>query len=99
MKFVYKKTFGSVVTPIIPIGIHSNHGYFQTTALIDSGSHFNIFDSQIGDALGIEVNKGKKQNVYGVVGKETAVYFHTVTLEIKDYKYETEVGFMKNNNF
>jgi predicted aspartyl protease len=51
-------------------------------ALIDTGASYCIFHSDIGRAVGIEIERGEHEQTVGVSGALTAIYIHTVSLYI-----------------
>ena len=89
MKFRYKK-FGNVLRPVIPIKVSSskNPEGFGYEVLVDSGADLSIFHADIGEALGIDVKKGKPQEVFGVGGKASIYTFTKL-------QSASEVGLMK----
>jgi len=103
MKFDYFKFilpqksdfFGSaILKPIIPIRIAFADRSLQYDALIDSGADFSIFHEEIGRALGIDIEAGRRLHFGGVQRAEPAVaYLHEVELIIGGWKHKTVVGF------
>lgn len=95
MKFRYKK-FGNVLRPVIPIKVSSSKnpegmGY---EVLVDSGADLCIFHAEIGEALGIDIKKGKPQEVFGIGGKASIFYLHKITVVVGGWSYEIDAGFM-----
>ena len=66
--------------------------------LIDSGADICIFDAEIADILGIQIETGTKQTVSGITGTSEFYYIHEVTLNIGGWKHKAKVGFLKNIN-
>jgi len=62
--------------------------------LVDSGADFCIFSSEAGEALGLNIKKGKMRKVFGVGGKVSLYYLHKVNIEVGGWMYEIEAGFM-----
>ena len=103
MKFAYKKLPAvpseafpnrkSVLSPIIPITIEYRSKKIGYEALVDSGADWNIFPSLLGDILGIDVPKGKKDNFGGIGGGSFVAYFHEVTLHIGGWPMKVNCGF------
>jgi hypothetical protein len=106
MKFDYARYRGpgpSIVRPIIPVLIHNPQAGLDEPirsviceALVDSGSDFCIFPSELGEMIGIDVEKGSRKIIGGVVaGESRPVYFHIVDLSIEEgRRFEAWVGFM-----
>ena len=92
MKFWYKEFQVSateafpgrtkIYRPIIPFGIESRYKKIGYEVLLDSGADWNLFHSVIGEILGIDVPKGKKQPFGGIGGGNYLAYFHEVTIFI-----------------
>jgi predicted aspartyl protease len=103
MKFRYFKFplseksnfFGSsILKPIIPVGLTVDSNDLQYAALIDSGADFCIFDAEIGEALGLNVESGKKLRFGGIQEAGAAeAFLHDVTITIGGWKHKTTAGF------
>ncbi len=96
MKFSYKSFSPEVVRPVIPIKISYKGQSIRYEVLVDSGADFCIFDAQIGEILGIDIESGKREIVGGITGVVENYYTHPVSLAVGDYQYKTEVGFLPN---
>jgi len=85
-----KKT---ILRPMIPVIILHNKQYVMYEALLDSGSDYNIFPSEIADILGLSLSKGKRKTISGI-GKGTIKgYEHEVTFRIGDKTIITKAIF------
>jgi len=103
MKFPYRKFtlpqysdfFGrSILRPIVSVSISVGDKKIRYEALIDSGADFCIFDGEIGEYLGLEVNKGALLMFGGIQGMSNSkAYMHEVVLDIGGLSYKTMVGF------
>ncbi|MGA8736812.1 MAG: aspartyl protease family protein [Terriglobales bacterium] len=49
-------------------------------SIIDSGANDCIFHAQIAERVGFDVKKGKVSQTYGVDGKSSVIYFHSINL-------------------
>ena len=96
MKFRYKKIALGIIRPIIPIGLEHNNIYVHTEVLVDSGADRCIFDSQLGEIIGLEVDKGRLDLVEGISGKPEPYYTHTINIMVGGYKYTIQAGFKPN---
>ncbi|MFA5936369.1 MAG: retropepsin-like aspartic protease [Candidatus Paceibacterota bacterium] len=94
MKFNYKRYNSEIIRPVIEIKLKSNSNVLRYEVLVDSGADFCIFSSEAGEALGIDVKKGKVREVFGVGGKASLYYLHKVNIEVGGWTYEIEAGFM-----
>jgi hypothetical protein len=105
MKFDYFKFplpqksnfFGSsILKPIIPAVILNpcNDKSIKYAALIDSGADFCIFDAEVGEFLGIDIESGQKEIFGGIQARGGAIaYLHAIEIEIGGWKYKTTVAF------
>ena len=79
MKFRYAR-YGSTLRPVIPVKIKYGGNEIGYEVLVDSGADLCLFDEEIGQALGIDVRKGKAHEVFGVGGKSSLYYIHKINL-------------------
>jgi len=95
MNFRYKK-YGNVLRPVIPIKLSSldNKISLGYEVLVDSGADLCIFHAEIGEELGIDIKKGKPQEVFGIGGKASIFYLHKIMIAVGGWPYEIEAGFM-----
>ena len=93
MKFSYKK-YNGILRPVIPIKLKNQNQEIKYEVLVDSGADFSLFNSEIGEAIGIDVKKGKVKQIFGVGGKAALYYLHKVNIEIDKKTFEIEAGFM-----
>ena len=93
MKFKYSR-YGSVLRPIIPILVQHGSSEIGYEVLVDSGADVCLFSSGIGEALGIEVKKGRPCEILGVGGKYSVAYFRMVTIVVGESTFCIEAGFM-----
>lgn len=96
MKFNYKKYSNSILRPVIPIKLKNKEHEIGYEVLVDSGADICIFDAEIGEAIGIDIKKGKIREIFGVGGKASVYYLHKVSIEIGGWVYDIEAGFMPN---
>ncbi|MEK7176328.1 MAG: aspartyl protease family protein [Patescibacteria group bacterium] len=81
MKFLYKK-YGSRFRPVIPITLKNKERTLKYEALVDSGADICFFHSEVGEQLGLDVCKGKAEEVFGIGGKASVYYLHKITIEV-----------------
>lgn len=100
MKFRYKKIGDDFERPIIPIEIINEKDRSQSVkyeVLVDSGADLNIFDAQIGEAIGIDIKSGVEQMVGGITsGPREPFYLHKVVIKLPGAYYTAMVGFKEN---
>jgi len=78
--------------PIIPLFVARADRVVPIYALIDSGAIVSLFNSGIGRALGIEIEKGEPFRPTGI-GGQILTYMHEVVLKIGDVELKTKVAF------
>lgn len=66
--------------------------------LLDSGADSCIFDTQIGNMLGLDIKSGRVEEFQGIAPSSVPAYFHKIKYQIVgiDVKYEMEASFMDN---
>jgi len=96
MKFNYKRYSNSVLRPVIPIKLKNKDMEIGYEVLVDSGADLCIFNAEIGEAIGIDIKKGKPCEVFGVGGKVSIYYLHKVKIEVGGWPFEIKAGFMPN---
>ena len=71
-------------------GFESN----RIRALVDSGSVITIFDSSVGERLGIPIRSGPSERLQGFSRTDdTLVYFHEVLMLVAGTSVRTKIGF------
>src|SRR3989338_10504396 len=93
MKFRYKR-YGDTLRPVIPIKLINGKGEIGYEVLVDSGADLCIFSEAIGEAIGIDVRKGKQKEVFGIGGKASVFFVPSVEIEVGGWPYKIEAGFM-----
>ena len=94
MKFKYKKYGPEVLRPVIEIKVKSGDKAFGYHVLVDSGADICLFHAEVGEALGIDIKKGKREIVTGVGGKSSEYFLHKLEIEVGGWSYEIPVGFL-----
>ena len=96
MKFRYKKLGPGILRPIIPIQLEHDGRVLLYEVLVDSGADCCVFDAEIGEALGLDVESGERGAVSGLTGSPEFQYFHEVTLRIGGHPHRARAGFLRN---
>jgi len=81
--------------PVIPITLINGSNSIKYLALMDSGADLCVFHAEIGEQIGIDIESGKKQELYGIAGEEMLAFFHHIETEIGGYKLPCYAGFCK----
>lgn len=84
-----------ITRPFVKIRLKYNHKIdkFPTVCLLDSGADRNLFPSQWGQVLGINIYKGVERTHTGIGGTKLTSYTHNVGLYFGSYLFQTEVDF------
>lgn len=96
MKFSYKKYGGRYLRPVIPIEITRGGVSRKYEVLVDSGADFCIFDAEIGELLGLDIESGEKLPVSGITGVTETYYVHEVEIRVGGWPFKIKAGFLKN---
>lgn len=65
--------------------------------LVDSGADLCLFPSKIGEILGIEVDRGRKERIGGIAETPIIAYVHSVRLIVRGLSgVDVEVGFTES---
>ncbi len=96
MRFPYIQE-RSKFLPIISLQIKSKVkvDWITFDAFVDSGASYSIFKAEIGDILGLEMEKGNKILITVGDGSLIVVYIHRLIIQIGDEVFEAEIGFSK----
>jgi len=92
----FPKENGRLV-PLIPVILRHGDKEFEINALADSGASSCLFAGMLGVGLGLDVQKGPSQKIYGLGRGEVTAYYHKVTLQIGAVIWEEYVGFCLDN--
>ena len=93
MKFKYEKHNGTL-RPVIPIILKNKDLKIGYHVLVDSGADLCLFDAEVGKSISIDIEKGKKREVFGVGGKASIYFLCLVEIEVGGWAYAIEAGFM-----
>lgn len=93
MKFRYVK-YGQILRPVIPIKVKNRNQEIGYYVLIDSGADICLFNAEIGEIIGLDIKKWKIKEVFGIGGKASFYYLHKIKIEVGDWEYEIDAGFM-----
>ena len=102
MKFPYKKFVAQsrpggstsvVARPVIPVHLASGTSRVACEALVDSGADYSIFHAQIGEAIGMEIRKGRRMLFAGVAGVTQEGFRHSVRLGVGKWRLPCDVVF------
>lgn len=83
--------------PIVPVVLRNREKEFEIDALADSGASSCLFSGMLGLGLGLDVEKGPSQEIYGLGRGVVKAYYHKVILQIGNVVWEEYVGFCFEN--
>lgn len=92
LTFHYKMVDG-YWRPIILIEVIYKKSSIRHEVLIDSGADYCIFNGEIGEALGIDVQKGDRHIFKGIDGVEQIGYSHRIGINVRGIIYNAMAVF------
>ena len=95
MKFSYKKYGPGVLRPVIPIEVVYKNLSVPYEVLVDSGADFCIFDAQIADIFGVDLESGEKNEVAGITGVNAPIYFHNIVIKVGGWPFKIRAAFLR----
>lgn len=95
MKFKYKKYAPGIIRPVIPVEVCYGKQSIPYEVLVDSGADLNVFDAQIGELLGINIQSGSAQHVSGITKGSEIYYLHKIRMLVGGHEFKIKAGFKK----
>jgi len=94
VRFPYVQERGRFL-PVISLQLKAKGTRDRITfyAFVDSGASYSIFKAEIGDILGLEVEKGEKMFITVGDGSLIIDYIHRLVIQIGDDEFEAGIGF------
>lgn len=83
-----------MLRPVIPVKLKRNGNEIGYHVLVDSGADLCLFDAGLGREIGIDIENGKRKEVFGIGGKSSIYFLHLVTIEVGGWSFKIEAGFM-----
>lgn len=96
VRFHYKKLGPDTLRPIIPVQLEHSGRIFSYEVLIDSGADCCVFDSEIADALGIDITSGVRGEIAGLTGRPETFSLHDLVLCVGRHHHRARIGFLKH---
>ncbi len=94
MKFKYAKFQGRLL-PIILIRLKGKE-WVKFRAFVDSGAGYSVFQAEIAEILGLELEKGDKGYLTVGDGSQIKIYFHKIFVEVADRRFKATVAFSRH---
>ena len=82
-----------ILRPIIPVSLKNKQFSIRYEALVDSGSDFNIFPTEIAQRLNIDLKNSQTIHFSGVEDSPIEGYIARVLLSINHENFKTNVVF------
>lgn len=83
---------GNQYYPLIDVELHGPKENLVVKALIDSGASCSLFQPEIANYLGIQVNVGRKLYFQGIKGKIIG-YLHQIPMRLNHRKFDCYIAF------
>lgn len=105
MKFPYLKlpsldpNLKWIARPYIPIRLTGSKGFWEGYGLIDSGADRSLFNIQIAEKIGLDLNRDRNENFGGIEGGTIEAALQKVKLQIIGINKEIEIiaGFVSSS--
>lgn len=94
ISYPYQRSTNGNYFPIIDLKLYYKKIFLKTSALIDSGATISIFQEEVADELGIDIEGGKKTYLGGVGGRIKG-YIHTLDVEIAAKRFLCPIVFSR----
>lgn len=78
--------------PIIDLILKNDNNSIKTDAIVDSGAIMSIFQGNIADYIGLDIEKGQEKLFQGIGGKITG-YIHSVIVQVDNVKFSCKIAF------
>ncbi len=92
MKYPYIQHAGKFL-PIVPVELEGKDEWLEFNAYIDSGAGYTIFHAWVAEALGIELEKGKRDYVIVGDGSQIKVFIHRIGIRLAGLEFRVIIGF------
>jgi hypothetical protein len=94
MRFDYKRYSDVHVRPVIPVRVAASDRWIDYEVLVDSGADICIFDAELTERLGLDLESGEHAVISGAIGAAQDVYIHPVELTVGPRTFGVRVAFM-----
>ncbi len=94
MRFAYKRYSDAHARPVIPVRVAASDQWIDYEVLVDSGADICIFDAELAERLGIDLESGEHAVISGATGGVQDAYIHPVELTVGPRTFGARVAFM-----
>jgi len=85
---------GNQFFPLVDVKLKTEKNQIILKALVDSGATYSVFRAEIGEYLGIEIEKGKPVYLEGVGGRILG-YMHNILISLDRRFYKCKIIFSR----
>lgn len=83
--------------PYVPIRILNGDKFQDLRCLVDSGADLCLFPAKIGELIGIDIERGKEEQIGGIAEAPIVAYIHSVRLIVHGLSgVDVEAGFTES---
>ena|ERR1035437_4909747 len=93
MRLKYTYLDGAIERPYADIEVSSGNKTKPYLVLVDSGADINLFSSELGEALDIDISSGEPLSVRGATGDEQTFFLHPITISVGSISFNTTAAF------
>lgn len=86
-----------IAVPWIPVTIKANDKKQRFLMLVDSGADNCIFDRDVANILGINIENGEQIKTGGIGGSASVYYFDNIYINVGGTEIKTRCGFIDGN--
>lgn len=98
MTIFYYRLFGTVKRPVATIYLKSqNKKWVEYEPYIDSGADVTLIPFSLGKFLGLEIDKGKIEQIGGIRGSLPVIYFQN-KIRIGEVEFTAKIGWSLIDN-
>lgn len=94
MKFEYRFYEGQFL-PIIPIMLKGKAGWLRFQAYADTGASYSLFQAEVAEMLGLDLEKGEFHEMTLGDGKVLKVFVHKILISVADKEFVASIGFSR----
>lgn len=94
MRFSYTRYSATVMRPVIPVTLKYERRAIDCDLMIDSGADINVLDTELAEALGIDLTRAVQGEIVAATGDIKRVFVHPVTVVVGGATLKTRAAFM-----
>ncbi len=94
MRFNYLYFEGKFL-PIVPLKLKGTNGFIEFQAFIDTGASYSLFPADVAEVLGLELEKGRKEEMVLGDGDILTVFVFNIEVSVAGKEFLAKIGFSK----